>query len=67
MKMLAFKYQAMVDKFRFRGYFFPDSIDFGFAVIFRDFSFSQKKIDLLRKRLKVGNTLKQTVDKEDTS
>ena len=42
MKMLALKFQAMVDKFRFRGYFFPDSIDFGFAVIIRDFSFSQK-------------------------
>ena len=66
MKMLALKFQAEVDKYRLRGYFFPDSTNFGFAVIFRDFSFSQK-IDLLRKRLKVGNTLKQTVDKEDTS
>ena len=43
MKMLALKFQAEVDKYRLRGYFFPDSTNFGFAVIFRDFSFSQKK------------------------
>jgi len=41
--MLALKFQAEVDKYRLRGHFFPDSTNFGFAVIFRDFSFSQKK------------------------